>query len=245
MADVRSLLRQERASRQQTTARAQRQSAAPAAAPISKKRKAVDDSAEDRKRTRTEEEKGVPAGFFDSGNAKAEAEEEPLAHAALDEPTPDVQEPRKLSTEMAHRPPPQLSAADMAEMDAFLDEMQKEPAVQTQIPAFAAGAVIESAPMTAAEIAAQAREEMSAQRARQDEEVEAEKEDAARQLEDEFEEMEGLEERVKKLREKREALRAQGKVETSVLPEPEPMVEDVEESESDDEDWDDWRFRPA
>lgn len=63
--------------------------------------------------------------------------------------------------------------------------------------------------MTAAELAAQAREEQSAQRARRDEDMEAEKEEAARALEDEFEEMEGLDERVKKLREQREALRSQ------------------------------------
>ena len=70
-----------------------------------------------------------------------------------------------------------------------------------------ADATISAAPMTAEELAAQAREEQSAQRGRRDVEIEAEKEDAARLLEDEFEEMEGLEERVRRLREKREALR--------------------------------------
>ena len=103
--------------------------------------------------------------------------------------------------------------------------------------------------MTAAEIAAQAREDQSAQRAKRDEEMEGEKEDAARALEDEFEEMEGLEERVKRLREQREALRSTSggiiKVEDDGV-KPAPSAEEDGESESDDdEDWDDWRFRPA
>ena len=68
MADVRSLLRQERAARQQ------KPSSTPATAPASKKRKAADDGAIERKRTRTEEAAGVPAGFFDEGaNASEEA----------------------------------------------------------------------------------------------------------------------------------------------------------------------------
>lgn len=101
--------------------------------------------------------------------------------------------------------------------------------------------------MTAAELAAQAREEQNAQRARRDEDMDAEKEEAARALEDEFEEMEGLDERVKKLREQREVLRSQSAqlpapIETS----PTQSQLNVEESESEeDEDWDDWRFRPV
>lgn len=77
--------------------------------------------------------------------------------------------------------------------------------------------------------------------------MEAEKEEAARALEDEFEEMEGLDERVKKLREQREALRTQS-AQLPVSTDAEtvqPQVNDGESESEDDEDWDDWRFRPA
>ncbi|KAE8831410.1 hypothetical protein HRS9122_09000 [Pyrenophora teres f. teres] len=204
MADARTLLRQQRAARQQAQ-KPQKQSAAPATAPVSKKRKASDETVEEeRKRTRTEEEAGVPAGFFDAAATKDDE------HVASD-PAPTA--PEDTAETQPAEPPaeskPPLDAAAQAELDAFMEEMNAEktapppPAKPTY-----SGAVIEAAPMTAAEIAAQAREEHSAQRAKRDEEMEGEKEDAARALEDEFEEMEGLEERVKKLREKREALRS-------------------------------------
>lgn len=243
MADVRSLLRQERASRQQqTSGRPQKQSAAPAAAPTSKKRKATEENAEERKRTRTEVDRGVPTGFFEGG-ATVETEGEPTLTADI----PTREEPQSLNppSEVAHRPLQHLAPAEIDELDEFLNEMAATPVAPPQVHSYSVGAVIEAAPMTAAEIAAQAREQQSVQRAKQDDELEAEKEDAARQLEDEFEEMEGLEERVRKLREKREALRTQGKVENSALAEPEPMVEDEEESDLDEEEWDEWGFRPV
>src|SRR5262245_16446111 len=83
MADVRSMLRQERAARQQHS-RPVRQSPAPAAAPASKKRKATDDGAdgaEERKRTRTEDAKGVPAGFFDRGMDASDEDVDPALGA--------------------------------------------------------------------------------------------------------------------------------------------------------------------
>ncbi|KAF2798788.1 hypothetical protein K505DRAFT_321600 [Melanomma pulvis-pyrius CBS 109.77] len=250
MADVRSLLRQERAARQ-PPGRPQKQSAAPAAAPTSKKRKAANDEGEDRKRTRTEAEAeaGVPSGFFDGG-AATDRDDASLASAPQAQQEaqtiPEAESNAPLEPPPTANPPtPRLNAAEQAELEAFLSEMADEPTAQHGFSAYAAGAVIEAAPMTTAEIAAQARENQSAQRARKDEEMEGEKEDAARLLEDEFEEMEGLEERFRKLREQREALRsarAQAKTEDIVLPEvqPEPM-----ESDSDDEEWDDWRFRAA
>ena len=70
---------------------------------------------------------------------------------------------------------------------------------------------ITAVPLSAAEIAAQAREEAElAQTKTDDAEAEAEKEEAERRLEDEFEEMAGLDERVRILKEKREALRRKG-----------------------------------
>lgn len=253
MADVRSMLRQERASRQQTGP-PQKQSARPASAPISKKRKAADDNVEERKRTRTEVSKGVPAGFFDGGPIDAEdinlptsASNPALAEDAQPATAPRTSAEREIPAIPDAAPPP-LKQADEEDLDAFLKEMDEAPAAQNTLPPFALGAVVEAAPMTAAEVAAQARKEQSAQRGKREEELEAEKEDAARLLEDEFEEMEGLEERVRKLREKREALRhahMQARMEDIVLPDPQPETNEDEGSESDDEDWDDWRFRPA
>jgi hypothetical protein len=59
--------------------------------------------------------------------------------------------------------------------------------------------------------------------------------------------MEGLEERVRKLREKREALR-QAHVQpimVDAVPPPLPAADEDQGSESEDEEWDDWRFRLA
>lgn len=67
MADVRALLRQERAAREQAARPTRRPAAAPASAPTGKKRKAADDSVEDRKRNKTETSKHLPTGFFDHG----------------------------------------------------------------------------------------------------------------------------------------------------------------------------------
>ncbi|KAF2259516.1 hypothetical protein CC78DRAFT_67297 [Lojkania enalia] len=259
MADVRSMLRQERAARQQQAGRSQKQSAAPAAAPVSKKRKAGEYSAEGegRKRTRTEEASGVPVGFFDEGAAGDDANPNTISKA----PTTTQQDeiPQQDVSQIAQSPPdpsftitpapPQLDPDAEEDLDAFLKDMAEPSRPTNALSAYSAGAVIESAPMTAAELAAQAREEQSAQRGERERELEAEKEDAARFLEDEFDEMEGLEERVRKLREKREALRkthAEAKAGHIVLPDPGPVgLEEDEDTESDDEEWDDWRFRPA
>jgi hypothetical protein len=245
MADVRALLRQERAARQPV----QKRSAAPTATPTSRKRKATDNGDDERKRTRTEEDAGVPSGFFDGGVEDDDDSPPSVPQTAQEEEDSAAQEPESdpqlLAPASANPPVPRLDADAQAELDAFLSEMAEEPAAQHAFPTYFAGAVIEAAPMTTAEIAAQAREDMSVQRAKKDEEMEGEKEDAARLLEDEFEEMEGLEERFKKLREQREALRsarAQAKVEEIVLSEAQP--EHVE-SDSDDEEWDDWRFSAA
>ncbi|KAG9203129.1 hypothetical protein G6514_003652 [Epicoccum nigrum] len=243
MADARTLLRQQRAAREQAK-KAQKPSPAPAAAPTSRKRKAVDDGSEEKKRTRTEEAAGVPAGFFDAG-AQPEEHQIDQAETVAAAPEPPLAEPPQPA-------PPTLDPTAEAELDDFLSEMNKEAAAQPQRN-YTSGAVIEAAPMTAAELAAQAREEQSAQRARRDEDTEAEKDEAARALEDEFEEMEGLDERVKRLREQREALRsqsAQRPAPVETLPAPPGAADgesesDEDEDEDEDEDWDDWRFRPA
>jgi hypothetical protein len=240
MADVRSMLRQQRAARQQAQ-KPSKPSATPAAAPTSKKRKADAEEVEERKRTRTEAEAGVPAGFFDAGAEDAEEETvEPPATMQDDASTAHAP-----MTELSTPKAAPLDATAEAELDAFMNEMAKEPPPKPAA-SYTAGAFIEAKPMTAAEISAQAREDQSAQRARKDEEMEGEKEDAARALEDEFDEMEDLEGRVKRLREQREALRTKsGQVADVEAIAPTAPTEEDDMSESDDEDWDDWRFRPA
>ncbi|KAJ9138792.1 hypothetical protein NKR19_g7681 [Coniochaeta hoffmannii] len=76
------------------------------------------------------------------------------------------------------------------------------------IPAAPADAVISAPVMTADEIAAKsAEEERERRRLTADIDLDNEKEDATRALEEEFEEMEELEARVRRLKERREALR--------------------------------------
>jgi hypothetical protein len=238
MADARALLRQQRAARKEAQ-KPQKQSAASAPAPVSKskKRKAADESVEERKRTRTEEEAGVPAGFFDAGDTK---EDEEVAPAPTSQESAAIPDAKPLETPKAANLP--LDAAAEAELDAFMDEIAAEKPMPPPRTTYS-GAVVEAAPMTAA----QAREDQSAQRAKRDEDMEGEKEDAARALEDEFEEMEGLEERVKRLRKQREAVRTKSvkPVEAEIVA-PAVFQPEVDgDSEEDDEDWDDWRFRPA
>ncbi|ROV95964.1 hypothetical protein VMCG_07963 [Cytospora schulzeri] len=130
--------------------------------------------------------------------------------------------------------------------------------------AYAPDAVISAAPLTADQIAAKtAEEEHERRRAVADIELEDEKEEATRALETEFEDMEELEARVRRLKEKREALRkgntpaaantvaaagvtpvdngegGRGKEEVAK----EDEDEDEDDSDEDDDDWAGFRFR--
>ncbi|KAK5724432.1 hypothetical protein LTR15_004477 [Elasticomyces elasticus] len=105
----------------------------------------------------------------------------------------------------------QKASGDDDELAAFERELA-ELEERNRVAALNAEATISAAPMTAEEIATQAREEQSAQRGRRDVEIEDERDEAANALADEFDEMDGLEARLKRLRERREALRdAKGK----------------------------------
>lgn len=97
---------------------------------------------------------------------------------------------------------------------AFESEVVHAAPAKPTIPATAAAAsysgdaVIAAAPMTAQQLAEkQEEEERERRRAQVDVDLEDEKEEATRALETEFEEMEELEARVRKLKEKREAIR--------------------------------------
>lgn len=159
----------------------------------------------------------------------------------------------------APAPAPQRSAKDE---QADLDALEADLAALERESRANAGVVSDtiSAPALSAEdIAAQAREELSAQRGRRDIEQEEEREEAARALEEEFAEMQTLENRVKKLREKREMLRTStvelpsqatdvdqdgGGADDVVVVDPanQDAQDDDDDDDDDDEDFDDWTF---
>jgi hypothetical protein len=268
MADVRSLLRAERAARAPTKKQKQAHTAQP-----SKKRKADDESTgESRKRTRAEEANDLPAGFFDGGAGDLLAVEDPVEVEETEEaPLPGFvaakEHDPQIVVQMSELPPPTTSSdgtvpsnffdsnKDAPNLDdewaAFERDVAAVPAPprQTALEAIQNGAVISAAPLSAEEVAAQAREEKQTQRVNREEELAAEKEDAARTLEDEFEEMEALEERVKRLREKREKLRASrqaGSAEVDTIssaPVEEGSKDDSEDEDEDEGDeWNRWGF---
>jgi zinc finger protein 830 len=152
--------------------------------------------------------------------------------------------------------------ADLDALEADLAALERESRANAAV----VSNTIATPAQTAEEIAAQAREEQSAQRGRRDIELEEEKEEAVRALEDEFAEMQTLADRVRRLREKREMLRA-GKVDQAIegakvltaedeggrpigtidlaLTDDKPDIngdKDDDEDDGDDEEFDDWTF---
>jgi hypothetical protein len=255
MADVRSMLRAERAARAPPKKQKQAHTVQ-----SSKKRKADDEAVDEtRKRTKAEEANDLPVGFFDGGSQNLLAEDE-LAETEIIEEAPlpgfvaaKEQDPQIVA--LKTEPPPPATTTNAPNLDdewaAFERDVAAVPAPprQTALEAIQSGAVISAAPLSAEEIAAQAREERQAQRVNKEEELAAEKEDAARTLEDEFEEMEALEERVKRLRAKREKLRESWHVDSvdgnTISSDPlEELTQANSEDEDDDEadEWDGWRF---
>lgn len=128
----------------------------------------------------------------------------PSAPTAPTEPDlpPQSQALQPNGTQAQAEPEPEV---DEDEWAAFEREVAPlTAATQPTHAASYAAATITAAPVTAAQIAQQADEE---KRRRLDTEADDEKEDEGRRLEEEFDVMEEMEERVRKLREKREALR--------------------------------------
>lgn len=110
-----------------------------------------------------------------------------------------------------------------------------------------ASATIEAAPVSAAEVAAQQKNNTIQQR---EDEAEAEKEDESRRMEEEFEVMEEMEDRINRLRARREALRPQDsgsktidRVSTSSTSHDDTIQQATvthDEPSSDEEEVDDW-----
>ena len=164
------------------------------------------------------------------------------------------------------QPEPQSSEAMINEDEwkAFEREVASIPLQQNGVAAaLSSAATIEAKPLSAEEVAAQAREEQSRQQETKEVEMEEEKEDSARKFEDELDEMEELELRVRRLRDKREAIRrAKDVIQAPVndtdttkqqsnenelygelsLRSAEDATESTDE-ESDEENWDAWRLK--
>lgn len=218
----------------------------------SNKRKADDREERVRKRSRAD---GLPDGFFDDGTPDESETTPPQQSKTPPIPGQEIQLPSRPATplkvpEVTVVPKP--AAVDEDEWAAFEADIAAAEAPTVE------DAVISAPAMSAAELAAKSREEEISQRKeRQEAELEGDKEDAARKLEDEFDEMHALEERIKKLKEKREALRLKdmsGNAAVSSLPQealpPKSNTAGVdddlkdrdedEEEDDDDDDDDDW-----
>lgn len=216
----------------------------------SKKRKA-DDEEQPVYSKKAKATDGVPGGFFDDGKQEgSESEEPPVPASTTSHPTKLSKQPPLLPSEALPpsntlpTPPNTTPTIDESEWAAFERDVASPP---PQISALTSSATISAAPLTAAEIAAQSRQDASLQaKEKREAELEGEKEDAARQMEEEFDDMAGLEERVRLLKEKREALRrdkvAEG--EGSMVVEAEEDFDDdnheTSDDDDDDNDEDDW-----
>lgn len=254
MADVRALLRAERAAR--ATAKAEsRNQPSHTSQGHGKKRKAIEADEDARKRTKGAEDTAPHSDANDEPLFGVAAEQE-AAEQEAEEETIEVAAEQPLQPSM---PTTKEVTVDEDEWAAFERDMATPPPpvpAQTALDAIRAGAGISAAPVTAAEVDAQRKEADKERRSRRDEEREAEKEDAARNLEEEFEEMDALEQRVKKMKELREKLKAGQKIEMNGVASIEGLddqedvngvpkayeYEDDDEDDEDDEDLDDWGF---
>jgi hypothetical protein len=261
MADVRSLLQIERSSRQQTSTKPKKPQIT--SIPISpKKRKAPVDEHIDRKRVRAADEDNIQSRNFNEDKkhihepsiAQGNSPEERLltnTHLRVEQADQsvspqygeNVQDESARSQQPRTRPP--QDEVDEDEWAAFEREIAEVQEVHNTIATLDAAAAITAAPKTAEELAAKAMEQETTHRSERQKDIEAEREDAERDLEQQFEEMEQLEERVRKLREQREALRnTQRDQSAEKTPSPTKPADDLEDSSDmeEEDEWDSWRF---
>jgi hypothetical protein len=251
MADVRSLLRNELASRKgasQPNTTGNR---------VSKKRKVDNGDGVMRKKLRATDLEAVQS----AANAQASQVQNTAEDEVLDAIDEDEVAGPELPTREAgditvptQPSEPEFIPVTRQEILQTVDEdewaaFEREVAAPTRTPhapaAISAEATISAAPVTAEELAAQQeRDRLSAAKSREAE-LEGEREDAARFMEEEFDEMDQLEERVRRLKQMREELR-QKRAEDQARDIPMAEEQRPQESESEDEeddDWDDWRFK--
>ncbi|KAJ5550026.1 hypothetical protein N7535_002032 [Penicillium sp. DV-2018c] len=248
MADVRSLLRSELASRKGTS------QPNTTGNRVTKKRKVDSGDGVIRKKLRAAE---LDAQSTSSGTPTEQIiEEATQVESGVAGPEPPVDSERD-PIELAEEPAEEPTTAPAPDTSMAIDDdaweaFQREVVAPTLVPhtpaAVVAEATISAAPMTAQELAAQEERAKASATRSHEADLEGEREDAARLLEEEFDEMDQLEERVRRLKEKREELRkarAEGPSQDESMGSG-TVEQEAAESESedgDDDDWDDWRFK--
>lgn len=258
MADVRSLLRNELASRKGASPNTTGNR-------VSKKRKVDTGDGLIRKKLRSTDLETVQAAAGVQSPQPSTADEtgeeedlEPIEEDSLAEgPAPLVEEAQGSNAPMTQPPTSaQPASAPSQPASGTVDEdewaaFEREVAAPTRVPqapaAITAEATISAAPVSAEELAAQqARETATTARAREAE-LEGEREDAARFMEEEFDEMDQLEERVRRLKQMREELRQKRAEDQArdlhMTSEDQQAAAESESEDDEDEDWDDWRFK--
>ncbi|KAI9370043.1 hypothetical protein BJX61DRAFT_112372 [Aspergillus egyptiacus] len=257
MADVRSMLRNELASR-----RGSPQTGSSTPNRITKKRKVDPTDSHTRKKVRHASSEQPHANTQirpPSAQLIAEEEEDDVGTLPQDVMKTDTptqaeitEEPTGTTTETLETPsiPPAEPAVvtnqtiDEDEWAAFEREVVAPTRAPQKPAAVAAGATISAAPISTEELAALQEREKETMRRNREAEAEGEREDAARFLEEEFDEMEQLEERVRRLKQMREQLRAKRGAESSDMDEsaspavvpPEPTAHAADDTSANDQD---------
>lgn len=260
MADVRSLLRNELASRKGASPNTTGNR-------ISKKRKVDNGDGVMRKKLRSADLETVQAAAGAQSSQPPTADEadeaaeeeilEPIEENEAAGPAPPLEEEQGNNAPMT-QPPTSIQPATAPSQPASgtVDEdewaaFEREVVAPTRIPqapaAVAAEATISAAPVSAEELAAQQERETGTTARGREAELEGEREDAARFMEEEFDEMDQLEERVRRLKQMREELREKrAKDQARDVPmasEDQQAVAESESEDDEDDDWDDWRFK--
>jgi zinc finger protein 830 len=215
------------------------------------------DDVEERVRKRSRAD-GIPEGFFDEGTPNDSETIPPQTSVTPPIPGQEIQLPSRPAT------PLKAPEVTLAPKPAVVDEDEWasfEADVAAAEAPIVEDAVISAPAMSAAEVAAKSREEeIALRKERQEAELEGDKEDAARKLEDEFEEMAALEERIRKLKEKREALRLKdtsrdallssisaevpaSKSNTTIVTGDVEGEEEEDDGDDDDDGWDGFRLK--
>ncbi|RDL36944.1 Uncharacterized protein BP5553_04377 [Venustampulla echinocandica] len=203
-----------------------------------KKKRKASSNEEDTIRKRGRPANGLPGNFFDPATVPSESR--------VVRPMNEIQIPSRPATPLKASPGSGQPTVDEDEWAAFEADI-----AAAELPA-AVDAVISAPAMSTADLVAQSTEESSKQRkAREEAEVEGDKEDAERKLEDEFDRMEGLEARVRRLRERREALRKMDMAVKNPTTQTKPLgtigginnEDKDDEDEGDEDEWDGFRMK--
>ncbi|KAJ5785253.1 uncharacterized protein N7503_010465 [Penicillium pulvis] len=257
MADVRSLLRNELASRKGTSPNTTGNR-------VTKKRKVDNNDGVMRKKLRSTSLESVTPSDAPADPSPRSVEDpttseilEPVEEdgvAGPDLPVDEVEEDPALSQQPSDQAA--TTSAPTQEVPGTVDEdewaaFEREVAEPSRMPeapaALSAAATISAAPVSADELAVQQEKDNATTSRTREAELEGDREDAARFMEEEFDEMDQLEERVRRLKHMREELRekrARDEAQDRPMVSEEPRAEESDSDDDDeDEDWDDWRFK--